>query len=45
VTPPAATITYSISVDTVSLASLTITVNLKALDAEGSYAQAPAKGT
>ena len=45
VTPPSATITYSVSVDLIPVASLTIAVNLGVLDVEGSYAIAPGSGT
>ena len=41
ITPPGATITYVVSVDGVTVADLTITVNLNTLEARGSYAAAP----
>jgi prepilin-type N-terminal cleavage/methylation domain-containing protein len=45
VTPPSATITYQIFIDTVLVTDLTITVNLGVLDVEGSYAVAPGAGS
>jgi hypothetical protein len=41
ITPPGATVTYTVWVDGATVADLTITVNLNTLEARGSYAAAP----
>jgi Tfp pilus assembly protein PilE len=45
VTPPSATIEYGISVDGVTVVTVTITVDLHTLEARGSYSAAPTSGT
>jgi hypothetical protein len=45
ITPPSAVIQYGVSVDGVTVVSLTITVDLHTLEARGSYSAAPASGT
>ena len=41
ITPPGATVTYTVWVDGATVADVTITVNLNTLEARGSYAAAP----
>ena len=45
ITPPSAVIEYGVSVDGITVVSLTITVDLHTLEARGSYSAAPATGT
>ncbi len=45
ITPPSAVIEYGVSVDGITVVSLTITVDLHTLEARGSYSAAPTSGT
>jgi prepilin-type N-terminal cleavage/methylation domain-containing protein len=45
VTPPGATIQYTVTIDGVTVVNLAITVNLSTMEARGSYVVAPASGS
>ena len=45
ITPPGATIQYTVTIDGVTVVNLAITVNLSTMEARGSYAVAPATGS
>jgi prepilin-type N-terminal cleavage/methylation domain-containing protein len=45
VTPPSATIQYTVTVDGVTVVNLAIAVNMSTMEARGSYAVAPASGS